>query len=507
MRLLLQSHNGSSLVRAKPNPNIPTKLLIPTMTSAIDTESSLVMTSNSTNDDAEDVQSEASTIRYSWDPTIHEAFETFRYKIAAVAGIQFKQHISNIKVEHMKGGSYNRVAALIITPQPRLFSLAWFRALLGIRFRTWLFSWFSSWFLGLHAVPATLESRSYIVRVPRGNGDDKNSGVARDTAIHKAVSALLDLPIPKVVCYDPTTNNAMEKAYMIQTRLPGQNLSTLLNKKTLNIEQMKHIARRVTELVPTITAIEGPAGNISLDTLTSDSKHLQVESLHLQYDELGDKSHTLPEEPQDAFDHLWETCRRWSEYHRSRRYSPYDEIWHNFGRIVLSLYNRDFLDGPCVLVHRDLMPYNLLVDVSSDTEVEITGVIDWDSAVIAPEFMAYRAPFWLWSLDGVATGIDSNEETVNISPLSEEATVLKQVFLDNASEKLKLFAFSPEAILTRRMYVILKEGIFTDWYVEEAWQIVREWHALHPDDEIVLPELCPGSILYLREQDKKEFGS
>ncbi|EUC41905.1 hypothetical protein COCMIDRAFT_51989, partial [Bipolaris oryzae ATCC 44560] len=409
-----------------------------------------------------------------------EPFETLQHKIAAVAALCFEQDVSSIRVEHMKGGSYNRVAALTISPRPKRTRLTWFHALLQ--------TLFPSWYQGALQTSESPDSKSYIIRILRFEGEDEDFGVNRDVAILKTVGALLDLPIPTVVSYDPTSNNAMGKPYMIQSRLPGKNLAALMNEKTLNIEQLKCIAKRVTELVPKIAAVEGPGGAIPLNALSSDSTQLQVESLHLQHDKLGDKLFRLPDEPQDTYEHLLEQCRRWSEYHRENSYFTFGEIWCNFGRIVQSLDERGFLEGPCVLAHRDLMAYNLLAEVRSNTDVEITGVIDWDSALMVPEFVAYRAPFWLWTEDHIASDIADDEIMVNTSPHSETCKILKQVFLDNASEKFKRFAFSPEAMLARRMYVIIKEGIASDWYMDEAWDIVRDWHLLHPDDGIQLPE-------------------
>lgn len=154
--------------------------------------------------------------------------------------------------------------------------------------------------------------------------------------------------------------------------------------------------------------------------------------------------------------------------------------------IVKSLYERDFLDGPCVLAHRDLEEYNLLGEKRSETEVEITGVIDWDSATIAPEFVAYRAPFWLWTVcnEDLPSAAYDQEETAILQPANEEAAIIKQVFMETASEKFKFFAFAPEAMLARRMYLIMKEGFCSDWYIMEAESIIRDWIKLHPEDNI-----------------------
>ena len=62
---------------------------------------------------------------------------------------------------------------------------------------------------------------------------------------------------------------------------------------------------------------------------------------------------------------------------------------------------------------------------------------------------------------------------------------MKQAFLDTASEEYKRFAFASEAMLARRMYYILRKGIFGDWSFREAEAIIGEWDELHPEDGVV----------------------
>ncbi|KAH7564356.1 hypothetical protein BM1_01403 [Bipolaris maydis] len=418
-------------------------------------------------------------------PSDSEHFELFGHQIATVASA-LHEDVSEVTIEYMSGGSYNRVTGVSIAPGHRRTKLEWVFSTLSSYLPTRLLQMFK-----------TPEDTgiSYVVRIPRFINKNTMDTMARDIAILKTVGALVQLPIPRVVGYDLTFQNTIGKPYMIQNRLPGKNLSSLTKDVPLNLEQLKCVAEQVSQLAPIIAAVEGPGGNISPSALSSDAKSLQVESLHLQHEELGDRAFDLSKHPQDTFEHLIETCRRWSEY-CTEDGLPFNEIWYNFGIIIKSLNTRGFLNGPCVLAHRDLMPYNLLAEVRNDTQVQITGVIDWDSATMAPEFVAYKAPYWLWTEEHVDSDYADTEECANIVPVTEDAKILKQVFMDNASEKYKRFAFAPEAILARRMYVILKEGIPKDWHIEEAWKIVSEWHALHPEDGITPPEEDPDCQLY-----------
>lgn len=92
------------------------------------------------------------------------------------------------------------------------------------------------------------------------------------------------------------------------------------------------------------------------------------------------------------FDLLLSLCGRWRVYHEEDGVTS-TQIWFAFNRMIHSLYSRGFLSDPRVLVHSDLNLYSLLAEIRSATEIDITGVIDWDSAIIAPEFVAYWSFF------------------------------------------------------------------------------------------------------------------
>jgi hypothetical protein len=93
----------------------------------------------------DDAASEASTILYDQEP-----FDTFQKKVAELAESLFPSKPA-ISVEHMKGGSYNRVIGFTVTaPSPKIFGCKWFKKRLHKLFRK----------------PEAGSSEQYIVRVP-----------------------------------------------------------------------------------------------------------------------------------------------------------------------------------------------------------------------------------------------------------------------------------------------------------------------------------------------------
>ena len=123
------------------------------------------------------------------------------------------------------------------------------------------------------------------------------------------------------------------------------------------------------------------------------------------------------------------------------------------------------------LFHDDLLGYNILVEIISETTVKITGVLDWDGAAFAPSFM-FRAPFWLWTESENALG---KEETALIEPTAEDARKVKAVFmegrgLNKLNEQWDRYAFSKECMFAHRVYPILKK----DSLVRVRWRKPRQ---------------------------------
>ena len=247
--------------------------------------------------------SETSTIAYE-----QESFETFQHKVADVVAKHFHCDISQIKVTYLKGGAYNRVAAVSIAQRPKRLGLSW---LIGVVAQC----------LGTRRKTRPLGIDSYIVPVPRGIGEDEDLDVNFEVAALLAADAYVPLPTPKVVSYDLTSNNAIEKPFMVQKHIPGQNLSMMLEK--LNWDQKMCMAKRVAELAPKIATVEGPAGIISIATLSLPSGPLQIEKYRVPKsaafgDRPLDLSITGPRQVREPIDYLLEYCERWREYHVSR---------------------------------------------------------------------------------------------------------------------------------------------------------------------------------------------
>ncbi|KAL6702476.1 hypothetical protein ACN47E_001631 [Coniothyrium glycines] len=434
-----------------------------------------------------------------------EIFESMQPKIADLMVKQFNVNREQVKVEYMQGGSFNRIAGITIAPKPAKTLMQWLTLLFSswrsnistkdsgpetIKPRFW--DWLKALFVGGQTNVLTTQAGTYVVRTPRHTEmlteEDVEDVVGPDVTILKCVGASLNVPVPKVIDYSLSLQNVLEQPYMVLDRLPGQSLGDLW--ETLNIAQKKSVAKRLIDLLSEIAAVEAPPGNI-IASKTGVAQELITEKYCVPPRGSKVKNFVKPKtwvaDYQTAAEHLLEQCDRWREYQTIDGWC-FKNIWFGFSAIARSLQRRGFLEGPCVLVHADLREYNMLAEVRSDTEVEITGILDWDSAIVAPEFMAYRAPFWMWLPVDMESVTANGEDKANFEPVTNEDREVKQFFVDNASAKYNRYAFAPEAMLARRMYVLLKDGVFGTWEFDEATKVIQEWDILHPEDLVVLEE-------------------
>jgi aminoglycoside phosphotransferase (APT) family kinase protein len=433
-----------------------------------DTEDVQSHNSDQSDTDDDDAASETSTVAY--EHVGHESFETFQHKVTQLAKDTFPK-ASSIVIEHMKGGSNNRVFGLTVTtPTTKKYTPRWITR-----------------FFRLSTAKKLGYSHKYILRVPRFDVDGR---LERQVATLNVVASLLpSFHTPQVIKYDVTKNNVLEKQYMIQKRLPGQSLARIGDD--LSLEQWKCVAKCVTEIMAGIAACTSEsAGEIAVDNPARpiSSSGVKLDKFCVPRGPTSEsfgKPNTWPAQSQSSLSFMLEQCERWREYQKSEGYC-WEHVWDGFSVISESLQKREFLDGPFGLTHGDLEGYNLLVDVKDSTNVEITGILDWDSAVFGPKFMSHRAPFWLWLDKDVDSDDADDEENANVEPQEERERELKRVFETEASEDFKKFAFQPQAILARRMFAILKDGMFSDYVVKEAEVIIQEWSQLHPEDNVVV---------------------
>ncbi|OTB01695.1 hypothetical protein M426DRAFT_323201, partial [Hypoxylon sp. CI-4A] len=138
-----------------------------------------------------------------------------------------------------------------------------------------------------------------------------------------------------------------------------------------------------------------------------------------------------------------------------------------------------FKDVQNCLVHLDLEPRNILIDSEAKAEEPIiTAVIDWDSAILAPAFMACKPPQWIW---GWLHGQEEDERTANDVPETSENRELKEAFEQAAGPEYLRFAYAPEYRLARRLVRFAVEGrMWSSVHHRDAEKLFEEWESTHP---------------------------
>lgn len=419
-----------------------------------------------------DNRSETSTVKYEWDN--HESFTTYKNKILEDAAKHLNCLEDDIKIEHMKGGTYNRVAAISVPKAQRKLSLQWLKSqvvsCLGRR---------SS---------SHKQYEEYVMRVPR---DHDYTDITGNVALLQFVGHYLTLPVPEIVAFDLSKNNALKQQHMLIKRLKGDILYRMW--PSLNVEQKRSVINQVAQLVPKIAAsFQGPPGDLSEANLST-PKGSQVIIKKFFRDDFQE---IISPPDQTCLEHILELI----EF--NREHSPHRSVfWDSFTKIANSLQNRGFLDGPAVLTHNDLGPHNILAKINSSTSVTITGIIDWDLAIISPRVTAYRTPCWMWaaSLDGSQAG-----EENRLAPTPEHQA-LKDFFLANISEHDKKFYFAPEALLARKFYHLVKDGIPDDRATIQAQNVVSEWADRFSEDGVEKVHYVDAEEYANRTYDGSDF--
>lgn len=156
------------------------------------------------------------------------------------------------------------------------------------------------------------------------------------------------------------------------------------------------------------------------------------------------------------------------------------EFWDQFISMTEELDNDGwFWDVYYCLWHLDLAPRNILIyEIPTVLDPRISGILDWDSAVFAPNFMSSEPPMWIWAWNDNGLG---HERTADHTPPTEEGRELKSHFKDVAGPEYLRYAYSPAYRLARRLFRFAIDGIGSNEHYREAETMLEEWQAFRND--------------------------
>lgn len=419
-----------------------------------------------------DAQSESSSIVYG-----HESFAQFQVKVLAFARSCIwlpSDDEDEITVERLQGGTYNRVIGLAFTSSQRNDQ-------------------------DLTSSPLTEKRASetvakYILRIPRFETARIDDDVAALLFVKRLPELELrpgmpEIPVPEVIAFDETENNCLGSCFMVQKRLPGQRLVDVYphlghEKQRRVAQDLGHVYRRLLSVSST------HAGRL---TLPDENKSLDVEIHVTSWDpnaSLFFKSERklrtyAPYRSGRSGESVLELLRRTFQDQKAEvgKNVPSDTLRPHkidqFCKMVLELDAAGYfkgLDGHFALSHLDLEPRNILVDLESSPDRQIiSGVLDWDSAVLAPAFMSCAPPMWIWDWQ---EDEHEDERLANEEPATPEQKELKTVFEAAAGPQYVRCAYHPAYRLARRLVRFAIGGIRSSEDLKEAEAMLGEWQGL-----------------------------
>lgn len=369
----------------------------------------------------------------------HTPFAEFESQVR-----QLCQEIWPLSIERMAGGSYNRI--------------------IGLSFKN----------AGLNTTGLQAQG-DYILRIPRFDDAHLENQIGTLTYLH----AHSEIPVPKVVAYDLSDQNHLGNPYLLQTRLNGLNLQKVY--MTLNHTQKCEIAREFARILREIRALTFPSAGI----LCSDGANIPTkvgEKVELQHLRLSDRDNdpyngtTIYQRDQTPLDMITFQLRRWERTYLES--SPPDKIlpgyFNRLAQLAKEMEKFDCLpDERMTMCHLDLCPRNVLIQLSDDDSTpRISGVLDWDDAIIAPAFMSCTPPSWLWQWSDED---DEDEATAGDTPADPQMHEIKQVFDDAVGSQFTRLCYPPQYRIARKLTRFAILGLHTLEDLREVDSLIEQW--------------------------------
>ncbi|KAI2629184.1 hypothetical protein GGS26DRAFT_591855 [Hypomontagnella submonticulosa] len=309
----------------------------------------------------------------------------------------------------------------------------------------------------------------YILRVPAF----RNARVDRDVAALEFVGQHTQIPVPEVISFDDTIHNSLGCPFQIQSRIEGTNFHTAF-------PDLDHAARSkiAHELGGVFRQMLDTRSNTAgLPAFLSEIQNAHV-PLYIEKFGTNDVQLTALDSPttETILEHFYTNFESQKDY--ELEVNPEDSriprFMDQFCDMVEELDERGyFKDVSHCLAHLDFSSYNVLIHQTSDPQQPIvSGIVDWDSADLAPAFMACKPPFWIWR--GIEDELE-NERFDHDEPLTPEARQLKDIFDEAAGPEYRRFAYEPVYRLVRRLMYFVSDGRMDGEDFLEANVMLREW--------------------------------
>ncbi|KAL8714636.1 MAG: hypothetical protein Q9220_001585 [cf. Caloplaca sp. 1 TL-2023] len=386
-----------------------------------------------------------STVTYEQEP-----FESFAPRVRELCHQLWPSTSGDFVIERMKGGSFNRIIGIDV-PHP-----------------------------DANRVPDR-----YILRVSRFDLEDTQQ--QRETAIIRYVQEHTSIPTAEIVFTDPTSDNPLKVPYVIQSRIPGQNLQQVY--PTLTHEQKRAVARQWAQILRATLAVKhGHAGFVDAVSDEDGVYAFSINPFKVRFESYCEQQDRRLITKESTVRMLTEQFKRLdtAEIRRAPEQRHLD-YYERLVDVAESMEAQGLFTGTFFsLCHLDLEPRNVLIDFGPDDAATMTGVLDWDSAVFAPNFVACAPPSWIWAWNSEE---DEDESKANETPESMEDQELKQDFEAAVGDEYLKFAYSPQYRSARTLFNLALNDVRSNETHRDAVKLVNEWVTSRQDPPVpYLPE-------------------
>ena len=400
------------------------------------------------------VASETTTVEYG-----HETWEDFVPRVHQLCRQLWPtaSQDEDFIVEKMKGGSYNRI-------------------------------------IGIETPPSTSDAHGrYILRIPRFDKAQQE----RELAILRYVRQHTSIPAAEIIFSDATPDNPLNGPYVVQTRIPGQNLyATYLS---LSHEHKLAVAEQWGQTLLSEMAVKNDFAGVVDATMDDKGTHIygfRPFAVDPEPDEITQDVRLLSK--LSIVDMFTIQFERWDA--ADKRLYPDDFPLDHLERLANVAKEMDaeglFNDAFFSLCHLDLAARNVMVDVQEDGSLQISGVLDWDSAVFGPNFVLFEPPAWIWawSDDGDE---DEDEEFIekhaNDTPATPEEQELKRKFEETVGDDVLKYLYMPEYRLARSLFQLAIHGLRSNDAFPKTDRLVQEWDELQGKSPISSPAVLSAT--------------
>ncbi|CAD6593996.1 MAG: hypothetical protein ASARMPRED_008331 [Alectoria sarmentosa] len=336
-------------------------------------------------------------------------------------------------------------------------------------------------------------NRNLILRVPRwGQGQTERVAATLDYVRQNSL-----IPVATIIAKDISNDNPLESPYFLQSRIPGCNLEVLWTD--LSHSQRCTVAREIGRVIRSLMTLESPVtGHVeasSRDTETAelytivpfDLKNVDGD-LFEEPEQQSSQVTGAPRVSQTTLDFFKCQIGRWRTVDVDRKAGMVDRtigLWDDMLKVVEEMNDLEMFtaERQC-LCHVDLHPRNIMVKVQPDNSIQVTGILDWDEAVVAPKFMACEPPGWLWGFDPDDLHYDDiptwpyEMPGANDVPSIPEEQELKAIFEESAGSEYLGLAYDEQFRMSRGLFRIAVFGLTSSENYSAADRIIGDWQRL-----------------------------